>query len=415
MTLYFQECAESPPSIDPIHTAMLALDASADTSTESDDPVDKYLPEPQSFQAVLKLDDDIRSAWLHAIKMEIKNLIDHGTFILGQKPHVDELIIPVKLVLKAKQTASGKLEKRKARLVARGDMEKRRIKKTKAKYQQQLLKQREENTKKVKKTNTIPIEIPQPFEDTWSPCASSRGVKLLISKTCAFRRILKGADFIGAYLQAKVIGRHFIILPLYLADYFPEYAKYFGVPLLLDKGTVFSDASWQDCPDTGRSTVGYMIFHNGALIEANSTMPTPIAMSTSEAEYMAACSATMATAHIRMLLYDMTYLGTKQWRESSQRLPTTPSVLMIDNEATVQIAKNGKLTRKTRHIERRFHFVRQGQQDGTHQLYWIPCDSQLADILTKTQTSSKIDPHLNKIFCTLPDHLLSPSPISTEI
>jgi hypothetical protein len=171
--------------------------------------------------------------------------------------------------------------------------------------------------------------------------------------------------------------------------------------------TVFSDASWQDCPDTGRSTVGYMIFYNGALIEANSTMPTPIAMSTSEAEYMAACSATMATAHIRMLLYDMLYLGTKQWRETTQRLPSIPAILMIDNEATVQIAKNGKLTRKTRHIERRFHFVRQGQQDGIHQLHWIPCDSQLADILTKTQHSGKIDPHLTKIFCVLPDHMLS--------
>ena len=136
-------------------------------------------------------------------------------------------------------------------------------------------------------------------------------------------------------------------------------------------------------------------------------MPTPVAMSTSEAEYLAACSAAMATAHIRMLLYDMTYLGTKQWRESSQRLPTTPSILMIDNEATVQIAKNGKLTRKTRHIERRFHFVRQGQQDGTHQLHWITCESQLADILTKTQTASKIDPHLTKIFCILPEHLIT--------
>jgi hypothetical protein len=52
--------------------------------------------------------------------------------------------------------------------------------------------------------------------------------------------------------------------------------------------TVFSDASWQDWPDTGCSTVGYMIFHNGALIEVNSTMPTPIAMSTFKAEYMAA-------------------------------------------------------------------------------------------------------------------------------
>jgi hypothetical protein len=108
-----------------------------------------------------------------------------------------------------------------------------------------------------------------------------------------------------------------------------------------------------------------------------------------------------------MLLYDMLYLGTKQWRESSQRLPSIPAILMIDNEATVQIAKNGKLTRKTRNIKRRFHFVRQGQQDGIHQLHWIPCDSQLADILTKTQLSGKIDPHLTKIFCVLPDHMIS--------
>ena len=70
----------------------------------------------------------------------------------------------------------------------------------------------------------------------------------------------------------------------------------------------------------------------------------------------------MATAHICMLLYDMTYLGTKQWRKSTQRLPTIPSTLMIDNEATVQIARNGKLTRKTCHIEQRFHYVRQGNK-----------------------------------------------------
>jgi hypothetical protein len=150
-----------------------------------------------------------------------------------------------------------------------------------------------------------------------------------------------------------------------------------------------------------------MIFHNGALIEANSTMPTPVAMSTSEAEYMAACSATMATADIQMLLYNMLYLGTKQWRESSLRLPSIPAILMIDNEATIQITKNGKLMCKTHHIKQRFHFVRQDQQDGIHQLHWIPCDSQLANILTKTQLSGKIDPHLTKIFCVLPDHIIS--------
>jgi hypothetical protein len=41
--------------------------------------------------------------------METKNVIDHNTFILGKTPRKDELIIPVKLVLKESQTASGKL------------------------------------------------------------------------------------------------------------------------------------------------------------------------------------------------------------------------------------------------------------------------------------------------------------------
>jgi hypothetical protein len=157
-----------------------------------------------------------------------------------------------------------------------------------------------------------------------------------------------------------------------------------------------------------------MIFHNRALIKANSTMPTPIAMSTSEAKYMAACSTSMATAHICMLLYNMTYLGTKQWRESTQCLPTIPSIFMIDNETTVQIACNGNLTQKTRHIERHFDYVGQGQQDGAHQLHWIPRESQLADILKK-QASSKIDLHIDKGLCTLPDHMLQPSNNSTEI
>jgi hypothetical protein len=179
--------------------------------------------------------------------------------------------------------------------------------------------------------------------------------------------------------------------------------------------TVFSNASWQDFPDTGRSTVGYMIFHNGALMEANSTMPTRIALSTLEAKYMATCSASMATAHIHMLLYNMTYLGTKQWRESIQPLPTIPSILMIDNKATVQIACNGKLSQQTYHIEQCFHFIRQGQKDSTHQLHWIPCKSQLENILTKTQVSSKIDLHIDKVLCTLPDHMLQPSNNSTEI
>jgi hypothetical protein len=85
MTLYFQECAEFP-SVDPIHTAMLTIDATASSSNV--EPVDKYLPESQSFKAVLKLDDDVRNAWLHAIKIQSRI---HGRklCIYGHSPLLD--------------------------------------------------------------------------------------------------------------------------------------------------------------------------------------------------------------------------------------------------------------------------------------------------------------------------------------
>ena len=51
----------------------------------------------------------------------------------------------------------------------------------------------------------------------------------------------------------------------------------------------------------------------GGVIEANSSVQVPVAMSSCEAEVMASCSGCMAAAHIHMLLYDMKYLGTKEY------------------------------------------------------------------------------------------------------
>jgi hypothetical protein len=237
MAIFVQECDEHLPSIeDPIQPAMMTIENPPSTTDDfpRDDPVDNYLPEPQSLKAALKLDDDIQSAWLHAIHMEIKNLIDHNTFILGKQPRKDELVIPIKLVLKAKQKAIGTLDKLKARLVARGDMEKRRIK-TKAKYYQEQLQQQHEdiaNPNPYTMPNPIPINnIPtKPFEDTaWSPRTSSRGVKLLLSIICIFCQFLKGADFIGAHTQEKVFDRHCVKLPMEYAYHIPKHDKYFGV------------------------------------------------------------------------------------------------------------------------------------------------------------------------------------------
>jgi hypothetical protein len=171
----------------------------------------------------------------------------------------------------------------------------------------------------------------------------------------------------------------------------------------------FSDASWQDCPDTGRSTVGELIYCQGGIVHARSHVPDPVSMSSAEAEYVAACSACMAASHLRMLLYDHKHLGTKRYSKINQMLDIAPTILMVDNQAAVQMGMNDKLTKLTRHISRRFHYVREGIKQGLHKLHWIPKDHQLSDILTKTQASTIINPLLTRAMFRLPTYLTDPN------
>ena len=46
----------------------------------------------------------------------------------------------------------------------------------------------------------------------------------------------------------------------------------------------FYDSSWQDCPDTGRSTVAYIIFYQGGPIYHGTRVPGPVAQSSAESE-----------------------------------------------------------------------------------------------------------------------------------
>ena len=65
----------------------------------------------------------------------------------------------------------------------------------------------------------------------------------------------------------------------------------------------FSGSSWQDCPDTGRSTGAYIIFYQGGPIYHGTHVPGPVAQYSAESEYNAACTAGMALAHFRMLIH----------------------------------------------------------------------------------------------------------------
>ena len=67
----------------------------------------------------------------------------------------------------------------------------------------------------------------------------------------------------------------------------------------------FSGSSWQDCPDTGRSTGAYIIYYQGGPIDHGTHVPGPVAQSSSESDYNSACTAGMALAHFRMLVHEL--------------------------------------------------------------------------------------------------------------
>ena len=166
----------------------------------------------------------------------------------------------------------------------------------------------------------------------------------------------------------------------------------------------FSDSSFQDCPDTGRSTTAFKIFYRGSLCDANSSTPVPVAMSSAEAEYMGASNAAMTLAHFRELLYDMENMGKEDY-DATKIHGQVPTLLLTDNAATVAMSKNYKVTKKNRHIARRFHYVKQGSKNGDHVLKWISNQDMLADDGTKTQEASKSQPHMQRTLIEIPEYV----------
>ena len=66
----------------------------------------------------------------------------------------------------------------------------------------------------------------------------------------------------------------------------------------------FSDSSWQDSLDTGRSTESYIIFYQGGQIDHVTHVLGPGSQSSGESEYNAACTAGIALSRFRMLIYE---------------------------------------------------------------------------------------------------------------
>ncbi len=146
--------------------------------------------------------------------------------------------------------------------------------------------------------------------------------------------------------------------------------KYHKLPKRPESLIGYSDADWAGDLDDRHSTTGNVFLMAGGAISWLSKKQASVALSTSEAEYVALSLATQEAIWLRRLL---TEIG----------VPSGPVMVMEDNQGAIAIARNPIAHSRTKHIDIRYHYIREALQDDVISLQYCPTNEMIADLLTK--------------------------------
>ena len=124
---------------------------------------------------------------------------------------------------------------------------------------------------------------------------------------------------------------------------------------------------------------------NGGAITWGSRKQTVIALSSTEAEYVALSEASREAMWLRHLYGELGFIQKE------------PILILGDNDGSIAMAKNPQFHKRTKHVDIRWHFVRDLVQDGLINIVDCRDPEQTADILTKQLPRPKHTKHVNEL------------------
>ena len=142
----------------------------------------------------------------------------------------------------------------------------------------------------------------------------------------------------------------------------------------------YTDTNFASCKINRKSTSGTCHFLGHSLVSWFSKKQSSVALSTAEAEYVAVGSCYAQSLYIKQQLEDL-----------KKKIDNIP--IRCDNTSAISLSKNPIQHSRTKHIEIRYHFIRDHVQKRDIELEFVSTDSQWADILTK--------PLIEERFCTI--------------
>jgi hypothetical protein len=144
----------------------------------------------------------------------------------------------------------------------------------------------------------------------------------------------------------------------------------------------YCDADWASSPEDRKSVSGYAWFFAGGIIAHVSKKQATVALSSTEAEYMAITHVIQEGLWLKSLFVAL-------------HLPLTmPLVIHMDNTGAIALSKEARNHIRSKHIDVRYHFIRGHVSQGTFVPTWLPSHANIADIFTKALTHPLFLKHL---------------------
>lgn len=134
----------------------------------------------------------------------------------------------------------------------------------------------------------------------------------------------------------------------------------------------YTDAAFADCPDTRRSTSGYVFSVGSGAISWSSRRQSTVSTSTTESEYKGQFSAALEAMYLRNLAKDL-------WPEIIQGA----IVVRADNNGAVGLAKNNMGHSRTKHFDVKLKLCQEVEEMGIVTYQRVDTDDNVADVLTK--------------------------------
>ncbi|XP_042439770.1 secreted RxLR effector protein 161-like [Zingiber officinale] len=181
------------------------------------------------------------------------------------------------------------------------------------------------------------------------------------------------------YMERPTIMHHKVVKQIL------RYLKgtiYFGLTYIKGPPEIsifgYSDSDLAGDLDGRKSTSGMTFYFNESLVSWNSQKQKTVALSSCEAEFIAATTAACHALWLRSLTSELT--GEKP----------KPVTLFVDNKSAIALMKNPVFRGRSKHIDTRFHFIRECVEKGQIVVEFVNTGEQRADVLTKALPGVKL-------------------------